>query len=138
MTGLTDTDIKLDTDWNLTPATDGDAPLVSDLECLYQAIVLEALTQEGDLFYDDDYGWSLYDFINSEDDELTEIEIANRAREKLGAWEVIDPDSIETDVSYADDAFTLVVSFQFQDADEASYSFTIAITPIDVEVVESD
>lgn len=71
MTGLNDTDIRLNSEWQLTQATDGDAPLCSGLECLYQNIVLEALTQPGDVFYDAEFGWGLYDFIQSEDTELT-------------------------------------------------------------------
>ena len=60
MTGLSDTDIRLNSEWQLTQATDGDAPLCSGLECLYQNIVLEALTQPGDVFYDAEFGWGLY------------------------------------------------------------------------------
>lgn len=45
MTGLYDTDIRLDDEWQLTQAADGDAPLCSGLDCLYQNIVLEAITQ---------------------------------------------------------------------------------------------
>ena len=67
MTGLNDTDIRLNSEWQLTQATDGDAPLCSGLECLYQNIVLEALTQPGDVFYDAEFGWGLYDFIPSGD-----------------------------------------------------------------------
>lgn len=73
MTGLNDTDIRLNSEWQLTQATDGDAPLCSGLECLYQNIVLEALTQPGDVFYDAEFGWGLYDFIQSEDTELTRL-----------------------------------------------------------------
>lgn len=137
MTGLHDTDIKLSSDWQLTRATDGDAPLASDLECLYQTILLEALTQEGDLFYDDTFGWSLFDFLQSEDDDLTELEIAERARKKLLKWEVIVPGSVETSVSFADDTFSLRVSFKFQE-EEATRGFTIQITPVNVEVIEVD
>lgn len=137
MTGLHDTDIKLSDGWQLTQATDGDAPLTSDLECLYQTILLEALTQEGDLFYDETFGWSLFDFVQSEDDDITELEIAERARQKLLKWEIVVPDSIETDVSFANDVFSLTVSFKFQEA-ETTYGFTIAITPVNVEVVEID
>ena len=60
MTGLNDTDIRLNSEWQLTQATDGDAPLCSGLECLYQNIVLEALAQPGDVFYDAEFGWGLY------------------------------------------------------------------------------
>ena len=42
MTGLHDTDIRLNDEWALTQAADGDAPLCSGLECLYQNIILEA------------------------------------------------------------------------------------------------
>ena len=80
MTGLNDTDIRLNSEWQLTQATDGDAPLCSGLECLYQNIVLEALTQPGDVFYDAEFGWGLYDFIQSEDTELTRLEITQRVR----------------------------------------------------------
>ena len=83
MTGLNDTDIRLNSEWQLTQATDGDAPLCSGLECLYQNIVLEALTQPGDVFYDAEFGWGLYDFIQSEDTELTRLEITQRVRLKL-------------------------------------------------------
>ena len=51
MTGLHDTDIRLSDHWQLTQAADGDAPLCPELDCLYQNIVLEALTQPGDLFF---------------------------------------------------------------------------------------
>ena len=70
MTGLNDTDIRLTDAWELTRAADGDAPLCSGLDCLYQNIILEALTQPGDLFYDAAFGWGLYDFIQSEDGDL--------------------------------------------------------------------
>ena len=89
MTGLNDTDIRLNSEWQLTQATDGDAPLCSGLECLYQNIVLEALTQPGDVFYDAEFGWGLYDFIQSEDTELTRLEITQRVRLKLQKREVI-------------------------------------------------
>lgn len=36
MTGLNDTDIRLTDAWELTRAADGDAPLCSGLDCLYQ------------------------------------------------------------------------------------------------------
>ena len=95
MTGLTDTDIRLSDEWKLTQAADGDAPLCSNFECLYQNIILEALTQPGDLFYDPAWGWGLYDFIQSEDDDLTRLEIAQRARVGLQRREVIRPETVQ-------------------------------------------
>lgn len=133
MTGLHDTDIRLSDEWQLTQATDGDAPLCYDLECLYQNIILEALTQPGDLFYDLSFGWGLYDFIQSEDDELTRLEIAQRARVGLQKREVILPESIQVDVDFEDDAFVLRCYFEF-DEEEEGRTLTVIISAVDVEV----
>ena len=133
MTGLHDTDIRLSDEWQLTQAADGDAPLCYDLECLYQNIILEALTQPGDLFYDLSFGWGLYDFIQSEDDELTRLEIAQRARVCLQKREVILPESIQIDVDFEDDAFVLRCYFTF-DEEEEGRTLTVIISAVDVEV----
>lgn len=133
MTGLNDTDIRLSDDWQLTRATDGDAPLCSGLDCLYQNIVLEALTQPGDLFYDLTFGWGMYDFIQSEDDDLTRLEIAQRARVGLEKREVIAPESIQVNVEYEDDAFVLYCSFQFEE-EETARNLSLIISAVGVEV----
>jgi len=133
MTGLTDTDIRLSDEWQLTQAADGDAPLCSDLDCLYQNIILEALTQPGDLFYDPAFGWGLYDFIQSEDDDLTRLEIAQRARVGLQRREAILPETIQVDVSFEDDAFVLSCKFQFTE-EETARALTVIISAVDVEV----
>lgn len=133
MTGLHDTDVLLSSEWQLTQAADGDAPICSGLECLYQNIILEALTQKGDLFYDPDFGWSLYDFVQSEDDELTRLEITQRARLGLQKREAILPETIEISVSYGDDAFLLRCSFQFAEEGEAR-QLTVVIGAVNVEV----
>ena len=107
MTGLHDTDIRLNDEWQLTQAADGDAPLCSGLDCLYQNIILEAITQPGDLFYDPEFGWGLYDFIQSEDSELTRLEITQRAKVGLLKREVILSDSIEINVACKDDTIRI-------------------------------
>ena len=98
MTGLHDTDIRLDQEGQLTQATDGDAPLCSGMDCFLQSIILEAQTQKGELFYDEDFGWSLYDFLQSEDDEITRLEITQRVRSGLLKREEILPDSVQVHV----------------------------------------
>ena len=133
MTGLHDTDIRLSDEWQLTQAADGDAPLCSDLECLYQNIILEALTQPGDLFYELSCGWGLYDFIQSEDDDLTRLEIAQRARVGLQRREVILPESIQVIVDFEDDTFVLRCYFQF-DEEETERDLTVVISAVGVEV----
>ena len=121
-------------EWQLTQATDGDAPLCSGLECLYQNIVLEALTQPGDVFYDAEFGWGLYDFIQSEDTELTRLEITQRVRLKLQKREVILPESIEISIAFEDDAVVLHCSFRFAEEDERR-ELDVIIGAVSVEVV---
>lgn len=133
MTGLSDTDIKLSDELLLTRATDGDAPICSGLDCLYQNIVLEALTQPGDVWYDDTWGWGLQDFIQSEADDLTLLELAQRARDKLQKRDTILPESIDVDVSSKDDVFVLRCRWRFAGEDSAR-DLNITISAVGVEV----
>ena len=119
MTGLHDTDILLDDRWQLTQAADGGAPLCSELDCLYQNIALEAVTQPGDLFHDPDWGWGLYDFIQSEDDELTRLEMYQRVRTKLSKREVIRSETIRVTADFDEDTIRLSCSWQFAGETEA-------------------
>lgn len=135
MTGLYDSDIRLDSAWQLTQAADGDAPLCSGLDCLYQNIVLEALTQPGDLFYDDEFGWGLYDFIQSEDSELTRLEISQRVQSRLRRREVILPETIRVKVDYGNDTFQVQCSFQFSE-DDSSRTIHAVVDAVSVEVLE--
>ena len=96
--------------------------------------ILEALTQPGDLFYDASFGWGLYDFIQSEDDDLVRLEIAQRARLGLQKREVIVPESIEIDVGFSDDTFRLRCSFQFADEEEPR-ELNVVISAVGVEVI---
>lgn len=137
MTGLNDTDIRLTDEWQLTQAADGDAPICTGQECLYQNIAIEAVTQKGDLFYDLDFGWSLYDFLQSEDDELTRLEIAQRARAGLQKREVILPETIEVSVDYVEDAFRLYCSFRFAEESKPR-QLNVVIDSVSVEVVSDD
>ncbi len=134
MTGLADTDIKLSDELQLTKATDGDAPICSGLDCLYQNIVLEALTQPGDLWYDPDFGWGLYDFIQSEDSFLVRLEITQRARVKLQKRETILPESIEVNISFDGDVFTLRCLWCFV-GEDGTRELNITIGAVGVEVI---
>lgn len=138
MAGLSDTDIKLDNSWQLTQAATGDAPLVSGFDCIMQDIRLEVMTQEGELFYDDSWGWSLLDFIQSEDDELTIIEIVERVREKLEKREVVDSETISTDVKLEADAVKIIVTFSFVGDSDTEYSMNVTVDRVNVEVIEID
>lgn len=134
MTGLSDTDIRLSDTWQLTQAADGDAPLCSRLDCLYQNIALEAVTQPGDVFYDLEFGWGMYDFIQSEDSDLTRLEITERVKNKLRKREVIIPESIQVTIDFQEDKYLLYCSFTFDEEDEPR-SLNVIIGAVTVEVM---
>lgn len=134
MTGLKDTDIRLNDLWQLTQAADGDAPLCSGLDCLYQNIILEAITQPGDLFYDEDFGWGLYDFIQSEDTELTRLEMVQRVKSKLQRREVIRADTIDIKIDRVDDTIRLRCTFCFVGESDAR-AVNVIVGAVSIEVV---
>jgi hypothetical protein len=134
MAGLYDTDIKLDEDWQLTAAANGDAPITSNTDCLIQDIRLEALSQEGELFYDETWGWSLMDFIQMQDDDLTRLEIEQRIKTKLSRREEIDNGTIQTALSFEDDKISVKVAFKFIN-DSRQYNLNIELDRVRVEVV---
>lgn len=126
-------DIRLDENWKLTQAATGDAPIAADIECILQDIRLESLTQEGDLFYDREYGWSLYDYLQGDDSELIRTAIDTQVRKKLTRREYIDATSIKTQITYTDNTFTVQVRFCFK-GDDQTYSMTTSLDRIRVEV----
>jgi len=137
MAGYNDTDIKLTESWQLTQATNGDAPIIADIECLIQDIKLEALTQEGELFYDSDYGWSLLDFIQSDDDDLIRLEIKERVKSKLERRSEIDIESVQTGIQFEEDSLRLKVSFRLSNGGQ-DYSIDIELSRVNVDVIEGD
>lgn len=88
----------------------------------------------GAMEYDAEFGWGLYDFIQSEDTELTRLEITQRVRLKLQKREVILPESIEISIAFEDDAVVLHCSFRFAEEDERR-ELDVIIGAVSVEVV---
>ncbi len=134
MAGLFDADIKLDENWQLTAAASGEAPIASNTECLIQDIRLEAMSQEGELFYDQDWGWSLIDFIQVQEDDLIKLEIDQRIKTKLSRREEIDSETIVTQLTFEDDKISIKVAFEFIN-DSTQYNLNIALDRVNVEVV---
>lgn len=128
-------DIKLDSYWQITPDVTGDfLRTTSDYECILQEIALEALTQEGELFYDEGFGWSLLDFLQSSNDEMQELEINQRVKGKLAWYEEIDVNSIKVEVSLGDENCKIQSSFKFVGSDE-EYKLQLQLDRINAEVV---
>ena len=127
-------DIKVDDDWQLTRAANGDAPVTASSEEFLQSIKLESMTQEGDLFYDLEYGWSLLDFLHTTESELTRTAIESRVRSKMGRREEIDITTLEVSTEFKNDLLYIDIRFKRYDSDN-SYFLTIALDRIRVEVI---
>ncbi|MGN0710488.1 MAG: hypothetical protein ACI4LO_01915 [Anaerovoracaceae bacterium] len=131
-------DIKLDENWQITASATGDFLKASGkYECLMQEIELEALTQEGDLFYDENFGWSLMDFIHAEKDEIVELEIVQRIKDKLSFYEQIDTGSISVSMGFQEDIWNIAISFRFKD-DTEERLLELSLDRINAEVVIND
>lgn len=105
------TDYRLDGDFQLMPGIGGDVSLTSGDACFLQMLRLEAMASEGDLWYDVDWGWSLLDFKDARQSELTGLEIVQRIRMKLEAHEEISVDSIQTALDWQEDRVAARISF---------------------------
>lgn len=131
------TDVKLNDEWQLTQATNGDAPLVSDLDAFLQDVRLESITQEGELFYDKAYGWSLMDFLQGSDDAFKILEIKERVKSKLAARQEIDTESISVEVTFEKDLLFIHAYFQIYGLDTV-HRIAVSLNRVQVEVTMRD
>lgn len=105
------TDYRLDNDFQLMSGVGGDVSLIDGDACFLQMLRLEAQASEGDLWYNVNWGWSLLDFKDARQSELTELEIIQRIRMKLEAHEEINVDSILTTLDWREDCVVVNISF---------------------------
>ena len=125
-------DIKLNDEWQLTAAATGDAPVTDDEGGLLQTLQIEALTQEGELFYDESFGWSLLDFVHADESDLVKIEIEGRIRRKLAAHDEVKTDSIIVSQKWSNDVLSIYVRFKL--VDDTEHFISISLDRVKVEV----
>ncbi len=111
-------DFGIDSEYQLTLSSNGDAAIISDNDCVFQTLCLEAVCVEGDLWYEPDWGWSLIDFANVVQDELVTLEIEQRCRVKLAAHEEIAVESINVAVEWSEDNACVGIAFRLIGEDE--------------------
>lgn len=126
-------DIKVDDNWQLTRAANGDVPITGSSEELLQSIKLEAVTQEGDLFYDADYGWSLLDFLHSTDSGITRTAIQERIRRKMSNRTNVDITSLQVNLEFREDILLINIIFKEKDNDDR-YVLKVTLDRVRVEV----
>ncbi len=133
-----DTDIMLDEDGQPVCSYNGEASLVSGNECWFQDLKNEALTEEGELFYEDEggddaYGFGLLEFTQQEYDDFTALEIQQRIRSKMNKRKYIDASSVNTEVTFDSHTYNIRVRFKRVDK-EKEYSFEIESDGVEVIV----
>lgn len=117
-------------------AANGDCMIASGKESLIQDIKLEIQTNEGELFFDESYGFSLVDFLHREpEDEFLKLEIKKRFQEKLAKREEIDQNKIEVTVESNDTTILIHLVFQMKESEETIRLDTV-LSSVDVKVIE--
>lgn len=135
--GEHDADIRMDESGQPILDQRGDAGIVSEDNCWLQDLKNEALTEEGELFYEDEegrdrYGWGLLDFFQAEMDDFTLLEIEQRIRSKMTKRGYIDAASIKVKVDFDGHLYHVRISFRKNDS---SQEYNMGIRSDGVEVV---
>lgn len=135
--GLDDTDILMDENGQPVAGGDGETAINSDDEWL-QDLKNEAMTEEGELFYEDDdgddaYGFGLLEFMQGEFDDFLVLEIQQRVKSKMSKRNYIDIGSISTEVSYDGHNYNIFTSFKRLDSDDI-YNFEIKSNGVEVTI----
>lgn len=135
--GEDNTDIRLDADGQPVPGKNGDFATVSGDECWEQDLRLEAATEEGELFYEDEdgdeaYGFGMLDFAHAENDEFTQTEIMQRVRGKLAKRTYLDLGKTTQEVTYHNGTYYDSVSISKNDSDD-EYNIELSTEEVEVE-----
>ena len=135
--GEDNTDIKLDANGQPVPDKNGDFATVSGDECWEQDLRLEAHTEEGELFYEDEdgdeaYGFGLLDFVHAENDEFTQTEIMQRVRGKLAKRTYLDLAKTKQEVTFRDGIYYDSVSISKNDSND-EYNMELSTEEVEVE-----
>lgn len=135
--GEDNTDIKLDANGQPVPDKNGDFATVSGDECWEQDLRLEAHTEEGELFYEDEdgdeaYGFGLLDFAHAENDEFTKTEIMQRVRGKLAKRTYLDLAKTTQEVTFCDGIYYDSVSISKNDSND-EYNMELSTEEVEVE-----
>ena len=135
--GEDNTDIKLDANGQPVPDKNGDFATVSGDECWEQDLRLEAHTEEGELFYEDEdgdeaYGFGLLDFVHAENDQFTQTEIMQRVRGKLAKRTYLDLAKTTQEVTFRDGIYYDSVSISKNDSND-EYNMELSTEEVEVE-----
>ena len=135
--GLDDTDIMLDQDGQPVVAPDGDLATVSGDTCWKQDLRLEAHTDEGELFYEDEYdseayGFGLTDFVHMENDEFAQTELSQRIRGKLAKRTYLDPAKTTQEILFENGVYKNHITVA-KNSESESYNIDLSTEEVEVQ-----
>lgn len=132
------TDILLNIEGQPVTVAGVDFSIVSGRNELLQEIKNEAITQEGDLFYDSTYGWSLLDFKNTIIGDLDRLQIEQRIKTKMQKYNEVNLETVEINV-YKEKEFQdiLQISITFTTKSDDEISLIVSLDRIKAEVTAS-
>lgn len=124
-------DIKFDFN-NSIIIKNNDVIKIEDNEQILQNIKIEMLTNEGDVFYDLEFGYSLYDFLHRKINEMLIHEIRHRIITKLSRRPYVDSSSISIQSKQKTDKLIFNVRFYIN---EYFSEITLLLDRVKVEVI---
>ena len=124
-------DIKFDFN-NSIIIKNNDVIKIEDNEQILQNIKIEMLTNEGDVFYDLEFGYSLYDFLHREINEMLIYEIRHRIVTKLSRRPYVHSSSINIETIQKVDKLIFNISFYIN---EYFSEITLLLDRVKVEVI---
>ncbi|WP_250278800.1 DUF2634 domain-containing protein [[Clostridium] colinum] len=124
-------DIKVDFNNSIIIKND-DIIKIEENEEIIQNIKIEMVTNEGDVFYDLEFGYSLYDFLHREIDEMLINEIKHRIITKLSKRDYVDSSSINIETKEKIDKLIFNISFYIN---EYFSEITLLLDRVKVEVI---
>lgn len=93
------TDIMLDEEGNFAISADGDLQLAKGVQVVIQDIKNELETYPKKLFYDEDFGSGLLDFVNLQGTEINRLELAQKVITVIARNSQVDANTIDCNIN---------------------------------------
>lgn len=124
-------DIKFDFKNSIEIKKD-DVILLDELEEILQNIKIEMVTNESDLFYNEEFGFSLSDFLHREINYMLLLEIKQRIITKLSKREYIDVESITVEFQIKEEKIFITVKSLVKENYNAEINILLDRTVVEV------
>lgn len=136
--GENNVDIKLDSSGQPVIDKNGDFATVKGDECWQQDLRMEGITEEGELFYEDEdgdesYGFGLLDFSHAENDEFTQTEIMQRIRGKLAKRTYVDMAKTTQEIVFKNGIYHNKVAISTNNSDD-EYNIELSTEEVEVDI----